>query len=320
MLKKQVPPVERVLALLKRRNARLKFKHIVKQTGLSHRVVNAAIAEIRETHPNLTFAKFDRTFYFADTPTWYSQHTDLSRRMPLEGEFGVVSDTHLCSVAERLDILRGAYREFERRGIRTVLHAGDVTDGSNSYRGHHNFVKVMGSQEQALYVIRHYPHVEGLTTYCIEGNHDLDNYDRDKVDRLSLVVNGFWHEGRQYEGRKDIVFCGQYSHNFIFPQEVVVHVLHPRSGIVYAISYKQQKRSEAMDRNLRPDLQISGHMHTFNFCWLGGTFFYAAPGLQDETEFFKRLGLPRNVGYAVLRYRIKDGKFAYLAPDVFMFS
>lgn len=44
------------------------------------------------------------------------------------------------------------------------------------------------------------------------------------------------------------------------------------------------------------------------------------PGLQDETEYFKRLGLPRSVGFVVLRYKIQDGKFAYLAPDLFMFS
>lgn len=308
-----------VLQLLRKRNARYKFKDLAKAAKLTHAELTATIAEVRKLVPNLVFAKFDKTYYLSETPTWYSNQTDLSH-LPTEGELGVVSDTHLCSEAERLDIVRDAYDEFARRGITTVLHAGDLMDGMDVYKGHNQFIKVHGCQAQARYFIENYPRKDGIRTYAISGNHDCSTYLKSGVDQASLVVNGFWHEGKQYEGRKDIVYLGQYSHRVILPQEVTVELLHPRGNNSYALSYKQQKRSEAMDRNFRPDVQLSGHFHMYSHLWLQGTHFVACFGLQDETEFFKRLGLPRGMGFMVLRYRIEKGQLTMLSPEVFAYA
>ena len=311
-------PAQKVLALLQKKDARYKFKQIASATGLNHREIEEAISEIRKTHKNLVYAKFDRTFYLGDTPTWYSNETDLSTVMPTEGVFGVVSDTHLGSVAERLDILKLAFDRFEEVGVKQVFHCGDVTDGWMEYRGHMNFVKVYGSQPQAKRVVQCWPKREGIVTYAIAGNHDMDSYSKDKVDRLSLVTHGFQHEGKDVPARNDFVYLGQYSHTIILPQQVTMHMIHPRGNAAYAMSYKQQKRSEAMDRNLRPDIQLSGHYHTFTYIWVNHTHFIAVPGQQDETEFFKRLGLPRSVGFLLVYYKIEGGKLIYLRPEVHM--
>jgi predicted phosphodiesterase len=313
-------PAERVLALLKRPPGRYKFKHIVKQTRLPSAVVDTAIAELRKSHPNLVFAKFDRTFYLSNTPTHYNFQTDLSRVMPLEGSFGAISDTHLCSNAERLDIVNHAYDTFEKRGIKQVFHSGDLVDGCDVYRGHNNNIKVYGDMAQAAYFIKKFPRKPGITTYAISGNHDLSTYLKTGNDLVSLIVNGFRYEGRDIEGRKDIKYLGHYAHRLILPQQVTVELVHPLGSNPYSKSYKQQRRSENMDRNSRPDLQISGHFHDFNFMWAGGSFMLALPGFQDATEYFKRLGLPRGMGYCVVHYRIKDGKFVSLSPELFMFE
>lgn len=320
MKKTKASPAEQVLELLRPKNARLKFKQLMTGTGLTQEQLNEAISQVRKTHNNLVFAKFDRTFYLSDTPTWYNNSTDLSRVLPSEGVFGVISDTHLGSVAERLDIVNKAFDRYAEVGVQVVFHQGDVTDGWAEYRGHINFVKVYGSQPQALRVIKSWPKRDGITTYMIAGNHDMDSYSKDKVDRLSLVTHGFTHEGKEYEGRKDIVYVGQYSHTYILPQQVTIHCLHPRGGNLYALSYKQQKRSEAMDRNLRPDLQLSGHYHVFNHCWLNHTHFISCPGMQDSTEFFVRLGLARSVGFLLVWYKIHGGRFVYLRPELHMFA
>lgn len=309
---------DRVLALLKR--GRFKFKHIVARTKLTSREVEKAISELRSQYPNLVFAKFDRTFYFSDTPTHYNFQTDLSQTLPTEGCVGVVSDTHLCSNAERLDIVNHAYDTFASRGITTVLHAGDNCDGQDVYRGHNNNIKVYGDLAQAKYFIDKYPRRKGITTYTISGNHDLATYLKTGNDLVSLIVNGFRYEGKDVAGRTDIKYLGHYAHRIIFPQQVTVELIHPLGSNPYSKSYKQQRRSENMDRNTRPDLQISGHFHDFNFMWAGGTFFLAMPGFQDATEYFKRLGLPRGMGYVVLHYRIREGKFVSLSPELFMFE
>jgi predicted phosphodiesterase len=311
---------QRILALLKRPPGRYKFKHIVSKLKVAPHEVERAIADLRKTQPNLVFAKFDRTFYLSDTPTHYNFQTDLSRHMPLEGSIGVVSDTHLCSNAERLDIVNLAYDTFEKRGIKQVFHAGDNMDGMDVYRGHNNNIKVFGEMAQAKYFIKNYPKKPGITTYTISGNHDLSSYLKTGSDMVSLVVNGFRYEGRDIKGRDDIKYLGHYAHRLILPQQITVELVHPLGSNPYSKSYKQQRRSENMDRNSRPDLQISGHFHDFNFMWAGGTYFLAMPGFQDATEYFKRLGLPRGMGFVVLHYKIADGKFKSLSPELFMFE
>lgn len=114
-----------VESLLRRRNARYKFKELAKLCGLTYKQTEQAIAEIRQKHENLVFAKFDKTYYFGETPTHYYNQTDLSQEMPLSGTFGLISDTHLGSIAERLDIVNLAYETFASRGITKVFHAGD---------------------------------------------------------------------------------------------------------------------------------------------------------------------------------------------------
>lgn len=314
------PNSEKILRLLQRPGARYKFKHLAKTCRLTNTQTEEAIAELRKSQPNLTFAKFDRTFYLSNTPTHYNFQTDLSRQLPLEGCVGLVSDTHLCSNAERLDLVNLAYDTFASRGIKVVLHSGDFLDGNNVYRGHENNIKVTGDMAQAKYFIQKYPRREGITTYGISGNHDLASYLKTGNDMLSLVVNGFKYEGKDVKGRDDIKYLGHYAHRIIFPQQVTVELIHPLGSNPYSKSYKQQRRSENMDRNTRPDLQVSGHFHDFNFLWAGGTFFLAMPGFQDATEYFKRLGLPRGMGFVILHYRIKDGKFVSLSPELFMYE
>jgi predicted phosphodiesterase len=308
---------EKVIIALTKRNTRLKFAELAEAAKLTKRQLNDCIAEVRKVRPDLMFGKFDKCYWFSNTPTWYTNQTDLSKELPSEGVFGALSDTHLCSVAERLDLVNEAYNAFAERGVTKVFHTGDLTDGWQEYRNHISFVKVHGSQEQALYAIKNYPRRQGIKTYVIGGNHD-DDYAKTKVDRLSLITHGFHHQGKEIKGRDDIVYVGQYSHYVIFPQEVRMHLVHPRGNNAYAMSYKQQKRSEAMSKNERPDMQLSGHFHTFTHIWLDGTHMVALPGLQDATEFFIRLGLPRSLGWTIISYKIVKGKLESFSPELFM--
>lgn len=314
-MKTQLTNTERVTKALS--DKRLKFKELQSATKLNADELSDAIHELRKLRSDLQFGKFDKCYFFTNTPTWYSNQTDLSRELSDEGRIGIISDTHLCSVADRLDLVNEAYDMFEHLGITHVFHNGDLTDGWAEYRNHISFVKVHGSQEQALYAIKNYPKRDGIKTYVIGGNHD-DDYAKSKVDRLSLITKGFHHQGKDVVGRSDIIYMGQYSHYVLFPQEVRLHMLHPRGNQAYALSYKQQKRSENMPKNDRPEIQTSGHYHTYTHLILDETHFLACPGLQDETEFFKRLGFARSLGFMVVDYEIRKGKLHYLSPRVFM--
>lgn len=307
-------PEEDVRQFLKGR--RISFKEILRVLHLTADEFNQAVFTLRNNGVNVVYAKHDKTFFISSVPTVFHHSRPID--VPLRGKFGALSDTHLCSDAERLDLLGEAYDDFVRQGISVVLHCGDISDGSSVYRGQMNYVKVFGDMRQAMYVIKNYPKRDGIKTYFIAGNHDLDSLQESGTDRCSLIVNGFDYEKKHYEGRSDLVYLGQFSAVLIFPQEVRVVLIHPRGGNTYAYSYQQQKRSQNYAPDSRPDAEFSGHLHYFNHCFDLGTQLVALPGLQDETEFFVRLGLKRQLGYVIVEYEINNGRFVKFSPSIRM--
>jgi len=85
--------------------------------------------------------------------------------------FLFISDTHLASKYDRIDILKHIYRKAKESNVDTVLHVGDLTDGFYPNRQNHVYeLKVHSVDDQADYVINKYPQVEGIKTYAITGN------------------------------------------------------------------------------------------------------------------------------------------------------
>lgn len=84
-----------------------------------------------------------------------------------EIKFGVVSDTHLCSHSERLDVLEAAYNTFADMGITRVFHAGNMLDGEFKFNRYELYAH--GVHDQCAYMADHYPQRDGITTYFITG-------------------------------------------------------------------------------------------------------------------------------------------------------
>lgn len=84
-----------------------------------------------------------------------------------EIRFGVVSDTHLCSHSERLDVLEAAYDTFAEQKITHVFHAGNMLDGEFKYNRYELYAH--GVHDQCAYMADHYPQRDGITTYFITG-------------------------------------------------------------------------------------------------------------------------------------------------------
>lgn len=166
---KKLTHAERIIRVLLPRDSRMTRREICKATKLTKSEFNEALPEVRGLRPDVRYGKYDHAYWFANSPTWYSDHTDLTKVLPKKGMFGAISDTHLCSVAERLDVLEEAYEIYRERGVACVLHCGDLTDGWAEYRHHINFVKVHGDQSQAKYVVENYPKMD-VPTYVIQGN------------------------------------------------------------------------------------------------------------------------------------------------------
>lgn len=83
----------------------------------------------------------------------------------------LISDTHLCSKYDRLDILRYLYDKADKEGVKHVLHSGDFTDGKSNRPEHVYELKEHSYEGQVDYCVEKYPQFDGKT-YVISGNHD----------------------------------------------------------------------------------------------------------------------------------------------------
>ena len=122
-MKTKLTPKEKLIQALQK-DKRYKFRDLCGITGLTNDGLNVLIAELRGEGYKVVYGKMDRTFFLSKASTPYSTPFEMSW-LPLKGKLGLLSDTHLCSDAERLDIIEKAFTRFADEGIKVVLHAGD---------------------------------------------------------------------------------------------------------------------------------------------------------------------------------------------------
>jgi predicted phosphodiesterase len=206
-------------------------------------------------------------------------------------KFGVVSDTQLCSQKQQLTFLNQVYDKFQREGIDTVLHAGDLVDGDGRvYPGQEYDLFAHGFDRQLDYATEMYPRREGIKTHVISGNHDWSFHQRKGADILRSLA----------ERRDDIVYHG-YGGAKIILSGLNIYLIHLKSGLTYARSYKIQKIIEQFAPKEKPDLMFAGDKHSWAhlpmyrnvFAWQMGCF-------QAQTDHEKRLGLYPEIGALVV--------------------
>lgn len=210
---------------------------------------------------------------------------------------GLVGDSHICSRFQQLTLLHDAYSIFNQRQVDFVLHAGDLVDGKNMYRGQENEVFKHGADEQAEYVVKNYPKLErGRRTYIIGGQHDRSFYRDGGYNIIRAVC----------KERKDIVDKGFYKAEFVV-KGLKIGLQHPGGGVAYALSYKPQKIIESMmgfissvPSATKPILQVFGHWHTaIHIPSYMGIDVISLPCFQAQTPYLEQLGKMPVVGYAL---------------------
>jgi len=234
-------------------------------------------------------------------------------RLNLSGDeitIGIVSDTHLGSREEALPELHAIYQEFEARGIDTVLHAGDLTAGVGIYRGQVQNGLLPGLhtyKEQVEYATEQYPRIDGIQTYIIAGNHDVEG----EAGRIGAdPVQAVCHR------RRDFTYCGAYAGSVELPNGAHASMVHGRGGGGYALSYKPQRYVESLPPGRKPALLIFGHWHVSGWfrhrsvpCLLAGCF-------EWQTDLLVRLGLQPDVGAWIMTLRLgDDGSVVGMVPE-----
>lgn len=116
-------------------------------------------------------------------------------------KFGIVSDTHLADKQCALSELKDFYKRCKQEGITEMVHTGDFLTGISVYRGQINDLVCFGVDDHLKFAVENYPREEGITTYCISGNHD-ENY---KIHGGVEIIEHI------QKHRSDIKYLGMYD-------------------------------------------------------------------------------------------------------------
>lgn len=195
----------------------------------------------------------------------------------------LISDTHLCSKYDRLDILRYLYDRAEQEGVHHVLHSGDFTDGKSNRPEHVYELKELSYEGQVDYCVEKYPKVEGIDTYVISGNHDDWWYKSAGSDIVSSIA----------KQRDDIVYLGPDVADMKIGK-LKIHMFHGKGAQAYAKSYKAQKYLDAMPLKDRPHILQLGHIHQAFFYQQDHTHVFQTACLEDQTPYCRSQGLANN--------------------------
>lgn len=191
----------------------------------------------------------------------------------------LISDTHLCSKYDRIDILRYLYDKAEKNEVKTVLHSGDFTDGHSTRPEHIYELKEHSYEGQVDYCVEKYPTFSGKT-YVIQGNHDDWWYKSSGSEIVKSIA----------KQRDDIVYLGPDVADLKLGK-LKIRLFHGSGGGSYAKSYRIQKYLDAIPMEERPDILQTGHIHQSFYMKQDKTHCFQTSCLEDLTPYCRMLGL-----------------------------
>lgn len=190
----------------------------------------------------------------------------------------LISDTHLASKFDRLDILRYLYAKAEDNNVNYILHSGDLTDGLSGRPQQLYDLKEASYTGQRDYVIDKYPK-SNIPTYLIAGNHDLWWIKQCGADICKDIANQ----------REDLHYLGSDCEDLKIGK-LKIRLFHGKGGGAYAKSYKLQKYLDSIPTDELPNILQTGHTHQAFYMKQGNTHCFQTSCLQDLTSFERSMG------------------------------
>lgn len=191
----------------------------------------------------------------------------------------LISDTHLASKYDRLDILRYLYDKAENQGVRYILHSGDFTDGRSNRAEQVYELREPSYEGQVQYCVEKYPTFSGHT-YVIQGNHD-DWWFKSAGSEIVKSIA---------DKRDDIVYLGPDVADMKIGK-LRIRLFHGSGGGAYAKSYKLQKYLDSIPMEERPDILQTGHIHQSFYMKQDSTHCFQTACLEDQTPYTRSKGL-----------------------------
>lgn len=301
--------------LIRRLRKPVTLSHLAEDLHTTSGAVEAAIKDLEES--GYAVQQKGNCWEISRTPSKSIQPIDLALQFQEEHIFGFVTDTHLCSKSERLDVLRAAYDVFADRGIVTVFHAGNMVDGEARFNTQELFAH--GITDQANYVLANYPQKPGMTTYFVDG----DDHEGWWTQREGIEFGRVLQMEAEASGRHDLQYMGYMENDVLVKApngQTIIKVIHAGGGSAYALSYTSQKLVESLQGGEKPHILLIGHYHKAEYCYPRGVHCVQGGCTQDQTKFMRKKRLEAHLGFWIIRFRTDDhGAVTHFAPEFFPF-
>jgi len=221
--------------------------------------------------------------------------------------FMVISDSHIGSIYEQLSFINFLYDEAKKRGIDTVYHCGDISDGYYKSRPEQIIaLHAITFDQQAEYIIANYPKRDGITTHFIIGNHDETHIKNGGADIGKAIARS----------RSDMIYLGLGSARVFLSPNCWMELLHPLDGIAYATSYAIQKYIDSLSGGEKPNLLFVGHHHKLLYMVNRNIHAFEVPSTCQQSMWEKRSRLQNTSGAWFITVEIDDeGTLTRVIPE-----
>ena len=286
---------DRLFSLLKKRLGKeLGVSNVCETLGISTRVLEAAVEDLREAGYIITL-NGEHVKMHKIAPSEENEHV-LDWQGDQTIRFGVVSDTHLGSRWQQLTHLNTLYDIFEQEGLDTIYHAGDITEGVGMRQGHEFELFVHGADAQVAYVVDHYPKRDGTLTKFITGNHDHSAIKHSGHDIGIAIANK----------RPDMVYLGRSQARVHLTPNCILEINHPLDGASYALSYALQKMIDAMSGGEKPNIYLGGHHHKAMYLFYRNIHAFECGTTQAQTPWMRGKRIPAHMGGWIIEVHVDE--------------
>lgn len=277
-------------------------KSISEKLRLPANYIEYIIDKLKQEKYNIS--ENGRGYYYLDKITKVGNVIKINALRKNKYKFGVVSDNHLNSIHERLDVLNALYDIFQEEGVEIVLNAGNWIEGEAKFNRYE--IKNHGIDKQVSYFVDNYPQREGIITKFIAG----DDHEGWYWQREGINIGEYAQLKAEQSGRKDLQYIGYVESDIILQTKkggkTIIKVMHAGGGTAYALSYSPQKIIESFQGGGKPQILILGHYHKAEYIMYRNVHTIQAGCTQDQTTFMRKKRISAHLGGWIIEFSTSD--------------
>ena len=227
--------------------------------------------------------------------------------------FGVVSDTHYGSIWSQPSMVNTFCYEAYNRGIDTIIHVGDISDGDyHTIRPNYvNEVFLYGATAHVDYTAKTLPKYKGMKWHFITGSHDQSH---------SFNYGPFNFGLELAKRRPDMIYLGQ-DRGYLYFDNCKIEIFHPGGGTSRILSTKPQNGIDQMPSGSKPNLSLRGHYHKVYYMLYRNIHTLLCPCNVDQSSFMMKNEIPNLMGdYFVTIWYDENGDIHYIELEPMIFN